>query len=110
MRFVTLCCVALLEFSGLAYGYSDERVIVAATGALHAGNVVGLVGANGGGKTTLLRLLLGELAPEEGRVQRPRDLRVAYVSQSAGAGDSDRLFAFVKGDPRWQTCRRNWPS
>lgn len=88
--------MALLEFSDLAYGYSDERVIVAADGALQAGNVVGLVGANGGGKTTLLRLLLGELAPEEGRVQRAREARVAYVSQTAGGEDDERLFAFVK--------------
>jgi ATP-binding cassette subfamily F protein 3 len=89
--------MALLDFSGLVFGYSDERVIVEAGGALNAGNIVGLIGANAGGKTTLLRLLLGELSPEAGRVQRARQASCAYVSQSAGGEDSDQLFEFVKG-------------
>ena len=90
-----LAVVALLEFSGLAYGFSDELVIVEATGALHAGNVIGLVGTNGGGKTTLLRLLLGELGPEDGRVQRAKGARIAYVSQAAVGDDDDALFDFA---------------
>ena len=69
--------MAVLEFSGIAYGYSDERVIVEATAALHAGNIVGLIGANGGGKTTLLRVLLGELKPEEGQVQHAKSMKLA---------------------------------
>lgn len=89
--------MALLEFNGIVYGYSDERVLVEATGALHAGNVIGLVGANGGGKTTLLRLLLGELAPEEGRVQRAKAARFAYVAQSAAGDDAVELYSFVRG-------------
>ncbi|MBN2082222.1 ABC-F family ATP-binding cassette domain-containing protein [bacterium] len=88
--------MALLEFSGIAYGYSDERVIVEATAALHAGNIVGLIGANGGGKTTLLRVLLNELKPEEGQVQHAKSMKLAYVSQTAGGTDEDELFTFVK--------------
>lgn len=88
--------MALVEFSGLAFGYSDERVIVEAGGALNAGNIIGLIGANAGGKTTLLRLLLGELSPEAGRVQRARQASLAYVSQTAGGEDGELLFEFVK--------------
>jgi ATP-binding cassette, subfamily F, member 3 len=88
--------VALLEFNGVAFGYSDERVIVEATGALHEGNVIGLVGANGGGKTTLLKVLLSELLPEQGRVQRARAARVAYVAQSAAGDDAQPLYSFVR--------------
>jgi ATP-binding cassette subfamily F protein 3 len=88
--------MALLEFSGVRYGYSDELVVVEATGALHPGNITGLVGSNGCGKTTLLRLLLGELAPEEGRLQRAKAVHVAYVSQVAGGEDEEGLFAFVR--------------
>jgi ATP-binding cassette subfamily F protein 3 len=88
--------VAWLEFSALAFGYSDERVIAEAQGALNPGDMVGLVGQNGGGKTTLLRLLLGELAPEAGRVQRARQLRPAYVSQGGVEDTSLSLWDFVR--------------
>jgi len=88
--------VAWLEFNGVAFGYSDERVIAEAQGALNPGDVVGLVGQNGGGKTTLLRLLLGELAPEAGRVQRARQLRPAYVSQGGIEDTGLSLWDFVR--------------
>ena len=88
--------MALIEFANLAYGYTDERVIVEASGALHPGNIIGLVGPNGGGKTTLLRLLLGELSPEQGRVQRAKAAELAYVSQTAAGRDEDELFSFVR--------------
>ena len=88
--------MSLIEFSALAYGFTDERVVADAAGALHPGNIIGLVGPNGGGKTTLLRLLVGDLLPEEGRVQRARDTRIEYVSQTAGGADHDVLYDFVK--------------
>lgn len=86
----------MLEFSSLEFGFSDERVIAEASGALHPGKVIGLIGANGGGKTTLLRLLLGELAAEGGRVQLGRGTEVSFVSQQSQGGDNDRLFQFVR--------------
>jgi ABC transport system ATP-binding/permease protein len=46
-----------------------------------AGERIGVVGRNGGGKTTLLELLTGDREPDAGRVSRPRGLRVASVSQ-----------------------------
>ncbi len=44
---------------------------------------IGLVGANGVGKTTLLRILLGEESPSEGQVHRAQGLRVGYLPQEA---------------------------
>jgi ATP-binding cassette subfamily F protein 3 len=43
---------------------------------------IGLVGSNGTGKTTLLRLILGEEQPSSGEVSRPKDLRIGYLPQS----------------------------
>ncbi len=60
----------------------DERVIVrGASLILQRGERIGLVGPNGVGKTTFLRLLLGELAPDAGRVVIGKTTKVAYYDQ-----------------------------
>jgi ATP-binding cassette subfamily F protein uup len=50
--------------------------------ALTPGARLGLLGANGVGKTTLLRILAGELEPSEGRLERAADLRTVYFDQT----------------------------
>ncbi|MDQ3023246.1 MAG: ABC-F family ATP-binding cassette domain-containing protein [bacterium] len=89
--------MALLEFSNLTYGFTDTLIIDGPSGALHPGNVIGLVGVNGGGKTTLLRLLTGELQTQGGRVQRQKGLRLGYVGQKVEGDDEKLLFAYVRG-------------
>lgn len=56
----------LIEATALAAGYDGEAVISGVTFSLGAGERMALLGPNGGGKTTLLRALLGELAPLAG--------------------------------------------
>lgn len=89
--------MSLLEFSSLSFGYTDEFIIRDASGQLQPGNIIGLVGMNGGGKTTLLRLIEGELSPDNGSVQINRSTRMASVSQAAGGEDDDTLTNFVRG-------------
>ena len=54
------------------------------------GDKIGLVGENGTGKTTLVRLMLGDLAPTAGRIRLGTNLQVAYFDQLRGALDLDR--------------------
>lgn len=57
---------ALIEASGLGAGYDGDLAISGVTFRLVAGQTMALLGPNGGGKTTLLRAMLGELRPAEG--------------------------------------------
>jgi ABC-type Mn2+/Zn2+ transport system ATPase subunit len=70
----------LVRTEGLAAGYGAAPVLTDVSFALHAGERMGVLGPNGGGKTTLFRVLLGELAPVAGTLQAPA--RFAVVPQT----------------------------
>ena len=71
----------LIRADGLAAGYRrDESAIEAVTFSALAGQSIALLGPNGGGKTTLLRALLGQLPAGEGQVELSG--RAAYVPQT----------------------------
>ncbi len=76
---------ALIEAEGLAAGYDGRAAISGVTFSLGAGETMALLGSNGGGKTTLLRALLGELQPLAG------SLRVAVACGSVPQTERSRL-------------------
>jgi len=70
----------LLRVEGLAAGYGGPPVVDGVTFALHGGERAGVLGPNGGGKSTLFRALLGELRPLRGRIDGPA--RYGFVPQT----------------------------
>ena len=71
----------LLQAYELRVQFNDHVVLDGASLSLQRGARIGLVGRNGSGKSTFLRILTGNMAPDSGEVIRPRDLRLAYLSQ-----------------------------
>ena len=67
--------------SQVAVVYASHPVFSDLAFEVHDDRVAGLVGPNGGGKTTVLRLLAGEVAPTEGAVSRRADLSIGYLHQ-----------------------------
>ena len=59
----------IIELQRVCFSYSKEEVIKDISLQIHRGDYVGIVGPNGGGKTTLLKLMLGILRPSDGKVQ-----------------------------------------
>ena len=86
----------VIEVEGVSYSYDGKADALAGVSlCVERGQYLGLIGPNGGGKTTLLRVMLGLLAPREGSVRlfgtdvrRFREWpRIGYVSQRATAFD-----------------------
>jgi ATP-binding cassette subfamily F protein uup len=72
----------LVALDHLAYEIAGRTLFRNLTFPLTAGTRVGLVGPNGSGKTTILRLLRGELEPTSGTIERANALRVVYFDQN----------------------------
>ncbi len=71
----------VIEAERLSYDYAGRPYVKDFSTTLLRGDKVGIIGPNGCGKTTLLRLLLGQLKPREGRVRHGTRLEIAYFDQ-----------------------------
>ncbi len=86
----------MLSVHQITHSYSIDPLLVEVSFNLKAGERLGLVGPNGCGKTTLLRILAGELPPQRGSVQfNPPDLRRAYLPQGADFASGETVGAFL---------------
>jgi ATP-binding cassette subfamily F protein uup len=73
--------ITLLSANDIALAYGYQKLLEAATLVLGEGEKIGLVGRNGSGKTSLLRILAGLQNPDAGEVSRRRGLRIGYLPQ-----------------------------
>ena len=73
--------MSVLQIVGLKKTLGSEEILSGIDLRLEAGEKVGCVGRNGGGKTTLLRVIEGELPSDGGTLQLARGSRIGYVAQ-----------------------------
>jgi ATP-binding cassette subfamily F protein uup len=71
----------VLELEDVTFALGERRLLSDVTWRIGPGDRIGLVGINGSGKTSLLRLLAGELAPDAGRRIQGQTVRPAYLTQ-----------------------------
>ena len=88
----------MLHLNDVTLRIGGRVLLEGASVHLPAGQRTGLVGANGSGKTSLLRLILGELSPDAGEVRLPRNTRVGWVAQEAPGGDRTPRQAVLDAD------------
>ncbi len=93
----------VLEAKEVSKSFGGARVLDRASLIVQKGERIGLVGPNGVGKTTFLRVLLGELAPDEGAVVTGNRTRVAYYDQQRQALDLDQTVYEAAWDDDWVT-------
>lgn len=93
----------MLHLNDLTYRLGPRLLIENASVALPPNAKVGLVGRNGTGKTTLFRIIMGELATESGGVGLPRNVRIGGVSQEAPGGPESLLEVVLAADVERKT-------
>ena len=81
------------------------KVLDRANLVVHPRQKIGVVGANGAGKSSLIALLLGDLEPDRGSVELPSGIATVTVAQDAPSGDIPLIDYVVCGDPRIASIR-----
>ena len=75
--------MSILNVENVTYGFGARRILDNASFRLLNGEHVGLVGANGEGKSTFLNIITGELMPDEGRVSWCNRVTIGYLDQGS---------------------------
>ena len=73
----------ILNVENLTHGFGDRAIFNNVSFRLLAGEHIGLVGANGEGKSTFMNIVTGALTPDEGKVEWNKHVRVGYLDQHA---------------------------
>ena len=74
----------VVEVSDLTKGFDDRTLIEDLSFSLPQGGIVGVIGPNGVGKTTLFKMIVGEEQPDSGTIKIGETVQIAYVDQSRG--------------------------
>jgi ATP-binding cassette ChvD family protein len=80
----------VVEVTGLAKGFDDRMLIENLSFTLPPNGIVGVIGPNGVGKTTLFKMIVGEEQPDAGAIKIGETVQIAYVDQSRERIDPDK--------------------
>ncbi|GAB2972971.1 ATP-binding cassette domain-containing protein [Amycolatopsis acidiphila] len=100
----------LINLESVSKSYGVKPLLDRVSLGVAEGERIGVVGLNGGGKTTLLEVLAGIAEPDSGRVSRVRDLRMAVVTQRTELGEGttvrDAVLSHYSAEHEWAADAR----
>ena len=90
--------MSILEVKNLSHGFGDRAIFENVSFRLLKGEHIGLVGANGEGKSTFMSIVTGKLQPDEGKVECSKYVTAGYLDQHAvlEKGMTVRAMSFVR--------------
>jgi ATP-binding cassette ChvD family protein len=80
----------VVEVSGLGKGFGDRSLIEDLSFSLPPNGIVGVIGPNGVGKTTLFKMIIGEEKPDSGTVRVGDTVQISYVDQNRGRIEAEK--------------------
>ena len=84
--------MSLLTAQNLTFGFLDGVLFKGAAFKVEENDRIGLIGANGTGKTSLFRLIMGKYSPNEGGIVREKNLKIGYMEQYLSCDESQTLY------------------
>ena len=88
--------MALISLQDVSIGFGGPRLLEEINLQIESGEWVGLLGLNGMGKSTLLKLVSGDILPHDGTIARQQNIRIAYLPQEVPQGLSGRVAEIVE--------------
>ena len=88
----------MLRIKDISYSVEGRPLLVEASATIPAGHKVGVVGANGTGKTTLIRLIRGELTLDGGTIELPERAKVGGVAQEVPSSETSLIDTVLSAD------------
>ncbi len=86
------------DVEDISFAYEERPIVENFSTAIFRGDKVGIIGPNGVGKTTLLKIILGQLKPQSGRVRTGTNLEIAYFDQLREQLDEEKTVQQNVGD------------
>ena len=84
--------MSLLTAQNFTFGFLDGVLFKGAAFKVEENDKIGLIGANGTGKTSLFKLIIGQYSPNEGGIVRGKDVRIGYMEQYLECDDNQTLY------------------
>jgi zinc transport system ATP-binding protein len=72
---------AIIKIKDVSFSYGKNLILKDVSLDIHRSDYLGVIGPNGGGKTTLIKLMLGLLPLQKGIIEKPSELKIGYVAQ-----------------------------
>jgi len=92
----------IAELTDVSKKYGDKVIVKDFTSTILRGDKIGLVGPNGIGKTTLLKLILGQIQPDSGKIRTGMNMQIAYFDQMRdGLNEEATLGEFISPGSDW---------
>ena len=85
----------LIGLQNVTFEYGARVIVEEANWSIQPGERIGLIGYNGTGKSTLLKILVGQLTPSKGTVEKGRDTTLGYLHQDLLSFDTNESFTEV---------------
>jgi len=88
--------MALLEVTNLSHSFAEKMLYKDSSFELYKGEHLGVVGQNGTGKSTLIKILLKEILPDKGTIKWQNGITIGHLDQYANVDENQTIFAYLR--------------
>ena len=85
----------LFRLNNLSLAFGDNPLLDEVSLTIHKGERIGILGQNGAGKSTFMKVLLGQILPDSGELWRADNIKVAYLDQNLPEQDDQTIYDYI---------------